>query len=238
MITGIYKITNQINNKIYIGQAVNIRRRWTDHKYRSSIPNKEYEKYLYRAFRKYGLENFSFEILEECTREQLNERENYYILLYHSNDSQYGYNETSGYENPQYGLSGESHPGHKLTQEEVYYIRECYNQHCDKNEIYQEFSDRLSEGGFHKIWLGENWTTVHMDVYTKENKQYYLFQRNSHPGSLNSRAKLNENDVYDIRLRKKNGEKSTEVYKDYNQKITWGSFRNIWSYQNWKNITV
>ena len=78
-----------------------------------------------------------------------------------------------------------------------------------------------------------------MDVYTEENRQYYLFQRNSHPGSTNGRAKLTEEMVIDIRTRKKNGEKLAEVYKDYEYTgITLGSFKNTWSNQNWKNIIV
>lgn len=236
---GIYKITNNINGKIYIGQSIDIDKRWREHKRRAQVPNKEYEKYLYRAFRKYGIDNFTFEILEECSRDQLNDRENYYILLYKSNDDYYGYNETSGYDQPQYGFSGESHPRHKLTADEVFYIRECYNQHYDKKEVYEEFSDRLSEGGFHKIWLGQNWRQVHMDVYTEENRQYYLFQRNSHPGSSNGRSKLTEDMVRDIRIRKKNGELCKDVYENYKYTgITEGSFKQVWFYQNWKNIIV
>lgn len=98
MKTGIYKITNNINNKCYIGRAININRRWTVHKRRATIPNKEYDKYLYRAFRKYGIENFTFEILEECAIDELDDKENYYILLYQSNDRDKGYNMTSGYD--------------------------------------------------------------------------------------------------------------------------------------------
>lgn len=236
---GIYKITNLINGKIYIGQSVDINKRWRQHKRNSQIKGREYDKYLYRAFRKYGLENFSFEVIEECSRELLNEKETYYIQYYKANNETFGYNETSGYNQPQYGFQGENHPKHKLTKEEVYYIRECYNQHYDKDEIYEEFSDRLSEGGFHKIWLGENWRNVHMDVYTEENRKYYLFQRNSHPGSTNGRAKLTEEMVIDIRTRRKNGEKLSDVYKDYEYTgITLGSFKNTWSNQNWKNIVI
>lgn len=236
---GIYKITNLINGKIYIGQSVDINKRWRQHKRNSRIKGREYDKYLYKAFRKYGLENFSFEVIEECSRELLNEKETYYIQYYKTNDETFGYNETSGYNQPQYGFQGENHPKHKLTEEEVYYIRECYNQHYDKDEIYEEFSDKLSDGGFHKIWLGQNWRNVHMDVYTKENRQYYLFQRNSHPGSTNGRAKLTEEMVIDIRTRKKNREKLADVYKDYEYiGITLGSFKNTWSNQNWKNIIV
>lgn len=89
---GIYKITNKINGHAYIGQSVNITRRWTDHKNRYKDLN--YDSTLYKAFRKYGLENFSFEILEECEPELLDEREIYYVALYDTfND---GYNETLG----------------------------------------------------------------------------------------------------------------------------------------------
>lgn len=239
MITGIYKITNTINNKVYIGQSKDIMRRWRVHKNRAFVPNREYDKYLYRAFRKYGLEAFKFEIIEECSIDELDEKEKNYILQYHSCIDTYGYNETCGYDSPQYGLSGENHPNHKLTTEEVYYIRECYNHHLNKDDVYEEFSDKLSKSGFHKIWLGQNWREVHMDVFTEENRQYYLYQRNSHPGSTNGRAKLTEEMVIDIRIRKKNGEKLSDVYKDYKYTgITLGSFKNTWSNQNWKNIIV
>ncbi len=62
----VYKITNTINNKCYIGITNNYKKRWSNHKTTYLNENsKEYDKPLYRAFRKYGLENFTFEILEE-----------------------------------------------------------------------------------------------------------------------------------------------------------------------------
>lgn len=79
MSCGIYKIENLINHKTYIGQSRNIENRWRDHK---KDPNYQYP--LYRAFKKYGLEKFSFEILEECSIEELDEREFYYIQSYNS----------------------------------------------------------------------------------------------------------------------------------------------------------
>ena len=70
MSTGIYKITNLINNNAYIGLSINIEKRWLAHKERSQdVFNKEYDKILYKAFRKYGIDNFKFEILEECKPE-------------------------------------------------------------------------------------------------------------------------------------------------------------------------
>lgn len=92
---GIYKIENIINNHCYIGQSINIQKRLNRHKTTAFNSNsKDYEYPLYRAFRKYGLENFSFEVLEECLPEELNEKEKYYIQEYNSFFD--GYNQTLG----------------------------------------------------------------------------------------------------------------------------------------------
>ena len=96
---GIYKITNQVNGKVYIGQSVNIERRWKEHKkeaFKESSSNYNYP--LYQAFREDGLETFIFEILEECLQEELNQKEEYYISLYesYSVDHSKGYNQTPG----------------------------------------------------------------------------------------------------------------------------------------------
>lgn len=84
---GIYKIENLINNKCYIGQSIHINRRWSEH---ISLIGK-CERPLYMAFEKYGIENFSFEIIEECYIEDLNYLEEKYITIYNS-ISPYGYN--------------------------------------------------------------------------------------------------------------------------------------------------
>ncbi len=100
VICGIYKITNQVNGKCYIGQSVNIARRWRDHKKTSSDASYDtYNSSLHKAFKKYGLENFSFEVLEECLQENLNAREVYWIDYFNSNNPQCGYNLTLGGDN-------------------------------------------------------------------------------------------------------------------------------------------
>ena len=88
---GIYKITNTVNGKCYVGQSRDIEARWAKHlsAYKSSP---EWE--LYRAFKKYGIAAFSFEVVEECTIEELNEREIYWITQYDSFNN--GYNMTLG----------------------------------------------------------------------------------------------------------------------------------------------
>lgn len=92
--TGIYKITNQLRDKSYIGQSVDIDKRWKDHcKCGLGIDTPVGNK-LYKAMSQDGLQNFSFELLEECPREQLNEKEKFYIELYDSYN--YGYNSNKG----------------------------------------------------------------------------------------------------------------------------------------------
>lgn len=87
---GIYCITNLVNGKKYIGQSVNIKRRWYQER------KGKVNKYLLGAFEKYGLENFSFEVLEECSREELNLKEKEYIALFETTDREKGYNLTTG----------------------------------------------------------------------------------------------------------------------------------------------
>lgn len=74
---GIYKITNTINGKCYIGQSVNIERRWNEHRSSSRLGSSS--PLLYKAIRKYGLSKFIFEIVEECSIDLLDNRETYWI---------------------------------------------------------------------------------------------------------------------------------------------------------------
>lgn len=90
MSCGIYKFTNKINGRVYIGQSVDIDRRIREHFCRhDGTP-------FHLALEKYGKENFIIEILEECNPEMLNEKEKYYISLYNSENRQIGYNRTCG----------------------------------------------------------------------------------------------------------------------------------------------
>ena len=91
---GIYKITNQLNGKCYIGQSIDIQNRWTQHIY-EGIHNRKNNKF-YNAVKEYGIENFSFEVIEECllSSNELNTRERYWIAYYNSYEN--GYNSTLG----------------------------------------------------------------------------------------------------------------------------------------------
>lgn len=94
-VAGIYKITNNINGKIYIGKSKNIGHRLNQHRQnarRGTMP-------IYRAFRKYGLGNFTFEIIyiaSDVLSFELCSLERKYIKQYKSNNPRYGYNATDG----------------------------------------------------------------------------------------------------------------------------------------------
>lgn len=76
--TGIYKITNLENNMCYVGQAVNLADRWKQHIKRGLGAETPTRNKLYPAMITFGVENFSFEVIEECPREKLDEREDYW----------------------------------------------------------------------------------------------------------------------------------------------------------------
>lgn len=92
---GIYCIENLINNKKYIGQSVDLKDRLYGHKTKLKH-NKYKNRHLQFSVNKYGLENFSFYIIEECSIECLDERERYYISLYKSDNEEFGYNVEPG----------------------------------------------------------------------------------------------------------------------------------------------
>lgn len=85
---GIYKITNKINGKFYIGQSIDIKRRFMEHKCPHGTMSS-----IKLAIKKYGKENFSFEVIEECEAELLDEREMYWIARL---NPQYNRNEGGG----------------------------------------------------------------------------------------------------------------------------------------------
>ena len=93
-VCGIYKITNLLNKKVYIGQSVDVKTRWSNHiKASLGIDSIAHSK-VHDAMAQDGAWNFTFELLEKCDKSMLNEREKYYIGFYQSN--LYGYNLTKG----------------------------------------------------------------------------------------------------------------------------------------------
>ena len=114
--TGIYKFTNRITGQAYIGRSVNIEERYKDHKRRSDPNKPNFENtYFHRVMAEYGFETYDFDVLEECSKEMLCEREQYYIKKL---DTKYpnGYNIEIGGSHAKYPL--------KITQYDAYAIQQ------------------------------------------------------------------------------------------------------------------
>jgi group I intron endonuclease len=148
-VIGIYKITNLINQKVYIGQAINIRVRLNKHRTSPFNPkSNEYDSLIHQAIRKYGLDNFSFEVLEECKQEELNNREIFYIAQYKANNRDFGYNCTEGGQNARVPI--------KLSAELAKQITERLKTSTETNQkIADEFG--VSERMVRSINYGECW---------------------------------------------------------------------------------
>lgn len=142
----VYKITNNINNCIYIGITNNFQRRMREHKNNAENFDYKYKSKLYNAIRKYGMENFNAEIIEVVdNREQLEEREKYWIEFYDSTNHDLGYNITKGGTGGYtHDMSGKNNPmyGHRYTEEEKIKIGN-YTRGIKKSE---EIKKKISRG--------------------------------------------------------------------------------------------
>lgn len=168
---GIYKITNLINGKSYIGQSRNIKERWRNHKIAASNQNsKAYNYPLYQAFRKYGLNNFQFEVIEETTIDDLNSKEAQWIEFY-----QPEYNQTVG---GNYCIVPQ-----KLTEEQVNEIQEILLNsertgtnisHTDLAKLYQVHISTIQSINVGRSWVREGLVyPLHNSKYCTSSNQNY-----------------------------------------------------------------
>lgn len=118
------------------------------------------------AIHKYGKENFSFDIIEECSIEALNERETYWILQYNSIGKN-GYNCNIGGDN---GQIGEGNSNAKVTEQDVIKIRQAYKELKRKKDTYELVKEKISFGAFEQIWEGITWKHIMPEIYTEERK--------------------------------------------------------------------
>lgn len=178
MVKSIYKITNQINNKSYIGQTSDITRRFQEHKNMKSVLNDNREKILYLAFIKYGIDNFDFAILESNV-ENYNEREKYWIKFYHTyilDPDCNGYNMTPGGEEPP-TFHGEDHPMATHTQQEMdLIINLIRNTKLSFAQIAKQSNYHISS--IERINKGELWFNEELEYpLRKENTKQFLKDR-------------------------------------------------------------
>lgn len=184
---GIYKITKKENGKSYIGQSNDIERRFKEHQYKKDIP-------IEIAIQKYGKDAFEYEIIEECSIEELDQKERYWIKHFNTYKG-FGYNCSEGGGDSQ----GENNGRTKLTNNDVEYIRQCYAEHKRRKEVYELFKDKISFSAFASIWDGSTWKNIKPEVYTQENLQYY--KREATNGGSASKASFTNEEVIALRER-------------------------------------
>lgn len=223
---GIYKITNKINNKVYIGQSINIEKRWGEHK-RNAFNSKTHTYYypLYSSIRKYGLDNFTFEIIEECLIKNLTEREQYWIEYYHSLDGNYGYNLIPATD----GKRGEYCNWSVLTDFQAEQIENLLQQtDIPMSQIAHMY--QVSSGCIEDINKGRR--------RSKDNLHYPLRANTrsiGHRGEFQNTAILSEKDVIEIRNRYVN-EKILDIYENYKDRISFSGFKKIIYGTTWKHL--
>ena len=191
-VRGIYKVTNKINGKVYIGQSVDIGRRWRQH-----MTAKD-DIYFHKAIQKYGVENFEWEVIEQCKKKDLDEREIYWIEYYDSFNK--GYNRTKGGD----GVSGgEDHPqwkgGISLDPE---YDKQHYKQY------YEENKDKIKE-----------YKEVNKEKKKEYDKQHYkqYYEENKEKKKEYDKQYYEENKEKRKQYRKQYYETNKEKRKEYNR---------------------
>lgn len=223
----IYCYTNKVNGKKYIGQTIDPEGRFKKHK--SAMHNEkdvEYNAPIHRAMRKYGYDNFVYEVLAEgATTEELNGLEIYYIAHYNTQIPN-GYNIESGGTNAPKPKSEETKiklmQAHaSLTEEEVKALRIAYQNHESPKAIYNaQYSDRLHYNAFMNIWSGSRYKSIMPEVFAEKNRH----------------TKLNEDTVRLIKIDRKNGMTLQAIADKY--KVSKSAIADICKGRTWKQVQI
>lgn len=222
----IYKIVNHKNNKVYIGLTTKtLEERWHGHKAQSYSGN---QKHLYSAMRKYGLENFTIEQIDESDDfKVLGEKERYWIEYYSSYNPDKGYNITRGGESNQL----DANPRTKLCVEDVIQIRKIYNEcKIGTKEAWNLYKDKISYSAFEKIYEGITWRDICPEVYSDENKIKHKTTMKVMKGGKNGFSKATDEEIIEIRKYYVN-HTLKETYEKYGKKFkSIDSFRGAVNY--------
>ena len=169
----IYCYTNKINGKKYVGQTINPEQRYNAHKSNYQNPNHtEYNSLIHKAFRKYGFNNFTYEVLVKGIDDinVLNELEIYYIKKFNCQTPN-GYNVEAGGKNCAKPKTLEHRKKEiwgqaKLTEEEVIELRKAYRDKKSPTEIYnKKYKNRLHYNSFLNIWVGKRYGLIMPEVF-------------------------------------------------------------------------
>ncbi len=195
MASGIYAISNNVNNKSYIGLTNNLNRRKREH-FSKLRKNKHKNKHLQSAWNKYGEENFTFDVLKECEIDDLDNWEKWFISSNNSSNRKYGYNnELGGHHNKiiseetrkkmkenHYDCRGENNPNYgkvrpKSTREKISKTR-IERGICkgEKNPFYGKTHSKESRRKISENNMGKTaWN---------KGKKYYQIRGNKNPNAI------------------------------------------------------
>ena len=199
----VYQITNLINNKLYIGITNNYIKRWSNHRCCNN-PNIV----ISRAIKKYGAENFKFEILFQGLSIEEAEEKEIQLIAQKNTLVPYGYNVAKGgfHTNgvPKYG---ENNSNAHLTYEEAKYIKDHRN--LPMYVLYDDFSDKLTYTAFKKVYLNETYTNIPptVDCYP------YNFEFSCQFTT----SKIDYEDVVKLRKQYANGVYWKTAYEEYKE---------------------
>lgn len=212
---GIYKYTNLINGKCYIGQSIHLSIRHNQHKNRFNDKNDSgYNCSFHRALRKYGWENFKYEILvndDTLTEEDLNNLEMYYIDYFNSYYE--GYNEDKGGNNT-------IHPK-KLNEELVLELKnEIKNSDIPFIRLSEKYN--VSSGMISDINKGNHWSQIGEFTYPIRDTSI-----NQNLGEKHPRSHFTDNEILKIRIAYITFSLD-ELFKKYkNTGISYSAFKKI-----------
>ncbi len=206
----IYKYTNKINGKVYIGQTNNLQKRFNGHKSEAFNPkSKGYNLPFHCAIRKYGIKNFIYEVLEEIedgeSQDFINDREIFFIDFYHSLTTENGYNLTVG---------GDGCPKPPLTYEEKLSRSKLFTGDEIK-DIQQRLLNDEEFDDIEEIYKPKLKRTFLVNINTGTN--FYNPDFN-YPLKKNARSKFSQKEIRAIKDRIKSGEKYSSIQKDFNIK--------------------
>lgn len=201
-ISCVYKITNTLNGKVYIGQTVDYRKRKVGH-FSYLRRNAHRNSYLQKSFNKYGESSFKMEIIKECAVDELDKLEIYYMRKYNSIDKTLGYNMVIG------GNTNKSFPD---------YIRQKMSRSQKGRIISEEHRKRIGE--WHK---GKTISPKDIEKANKTKKDNQIQW-----GETNPNAVLTNDDVEKLIKDMLNGLTVEDVMKKYkcSRQTVYGITRN------------
>lgn len=229
-ICGIYKITNNINKKVYIGQSIHIFQRWKEHKRKFKNGNS----YLYKAMRCFGINNFTFDLVCECEKEQLNRLEKEYIEHFKSNQKEYGYNLTNGGDKPPQ-LSHEKNPNSKMNKDDVWDIRESYKNLEHRNDVYKRYQNIISINTFLDIWRCKTWRGIHEDAYTEDTRNFHRNDYDKIKAKEHTRTVSDEEIIHIRNIYNEGVLALSEAYEKFSH-INYNTFLDIWNGNTFRHI--